>query len=75
MGVSLASEKNFKNQKASVAVGYWVSISVHIMGPANIVVAGWYCSTKSLHKWKECVHGVQVKSCICAIQVFKCFKR
>ena len=40
MGVSLASEKNFKNQKASVAVRYWVSISVHIMGPANIVVAG-----------------------------------
>ena len=40
MEVSLAGEKNFKNQKASVAVGFWVSISVHIMGPANVVVAG-----------------------------------
>ena len=75
MEVSLAGEKNFKNHKASVAVGFWVSISVHIMGPTNVVVAGWYSSTKSLHKWKECVHGVQVKSCIYAIQVFNCFKR
>ena len=53
--------KRILNQKVSLAVHYWVFISIYIMGPTNGVVVGCYNITKNLHKWKESnckAHGV-----------------